>query len=59
MERSACFGGEDLLDFNVKEEGFDQGRWVPLLIEEEGEVFDIGGSDGAVAIVEISEDISY
>ena len=48
-----------MLGFNVKEEGFDRGRRVPLLIEEEGEVFDIGGCDGAVAIIEICEDISY
>lgn len=46
------------MGLDVEEEGFNRGRWVPFLVEKEGEAFDIGGSDGPVAIVEIGKDVT-
>ncbi len=58
MEGTACLCGEDLLCLDVEEEGFDWSGGVPFFVKKEGEVLDVGGSDGAISIVEIVEDVT-
>jgi len=57
VEGTACLSCEDLLCLDVEEEGFDWSGGVPFFVKKEGEVFDVGRSDSAVSIIEISEDV--
>ena len=58
MEGTACLCGKDLLCLDVEEEGFDWSGGVPFFVKKEGEVLDVGGSDGAISIIEIVEDVT-
>jgi hypothetical protein len=58
VEGTAGLGRKDLLCLDVEEEGFNWDGGVPFFVQQEGEVFDVGRSDGAVSIVEIGEDVT-
>ena len=59
MEGGICLGGKHLLAFNVAEEAFDGGGWIPRLVEVEGKLFPIMRCSLAVAIIEINEDVPH